>query len=52
MTHHDHKDGGCCSGDKSHDHGKPEKEKCCESKTKVSEAEKTEKQGGCCGGKK
>ena len=53
MTHHDHKDGCCCGGDKHHDHSQPEKEKdgCCDSEAKKPDTDKTEKQGGCCGSK-
>lgn len=61
MTHHDHKQGGCCGGDKHHEHNpikkEPEKEKngCCggekDNKSKPDQ-EKTVTQGGCCGGSK
>lgn len=49
-----HNHGGCCGGDKPHDHDKPEKEKdgCCDNdEAKKPDADKTEKQGGCCGSK-
>ena len=53
MTHDD-KQGGCCGGDKNHEHNKPKKEKdsCCDGDKKKSEADKADKQEGCCGGKK
>lgn len=51
MTHHDHKDDGCCGGDKHHDHSQPEKDGCCDSEVKKPDTDKAEKQGGCCGSK-
>ncbi|PJB72790.1 MAG: hypothetical protein CO093_02095 [Alphaproteobacteria bacterium CG_4_9_14_3_um_filter_47_13] len=54
----DHKGGGCCGGDKHHDHSpakkevEKEKDGCCDTKDKKPETDKSEKQGGCCGGKK
>lgn len=57
MTHHDHKESGCCGSEKHPSHAQPEKEKegCCGSgKDKKPETDKAEKPktqgGGCCGG--
>lgn len=54
MTHNDHKQGGCCDGQKHQDHIQPEKEKdgCCDGENdKTAKTEKPQEQsGGCCGG--